>query len=238
MTSLCMKPIGGTALRATKVDACGIPLVGEGSCSIVTDGFVSVERTAQFADPDEFLVKNAAGQFCINERSSPLFQWYNLTITFCEVDPELINLMTNSPLVLNDRPATPDTVGWRTREGVNSTAFWALELWTRLAGQACVGGIQSYGYYALPFIKEGVVGDLTIENGPASFTVTQARSASAEGWGVGPYDVLNKLAAPTGPSPLLSPFIQGDHDQFMLTTLAPPAVPGTCGCVELEDPEA
>lgn len=238
MSSQCMKPIGGTALRATKVDQCGVPIVGVGSCSIVTDGFVSVERTAQFADPDEFLVKNAAGNFCINERTAPLFQWYNLTITFCEVDPDLINLMTNSPKVLDDATPTPQTVGWRTREGANVTAYWALELWTRLAGQACAGGIPAYGYYVMPFIKEGVVGDVTFENGPASFTVTNARSASAEGWDVGPYNVLNKLTAPLGPSPLLTPFIQGDHDQFMLTTLAPPAIPSTCGCVELPDPEA
>jgi len=237
MSSQCMKPVGGTALRVTKVDACGVPLLGEDSCSIVTDGFVSIERTAQFADPDEFTVKNAAGQFCINERTNPLFQWYNLTITFCDVDPELIGLLTGNPVIYNDAAVTPVAVGWRTLEGANINANVAVEVWTRLAGQACVGGIQSYGYYVLPFVKEGVVGDLTIENGPASFTVTQARSASGVGWGQGPYNVLNKLSAPTGPAPLLTPFAAGEHDQFMLTTLAPPAIPETCGCVELPEEE-
>jgi hypothetical protein len=232
MVAVCMKPIGGTRLRATKVDACGVPITGVGSCTIVTKGFVSVERTAQFMDPDEFTVKNAAGELCINERTHPLFQWYNLTVNFCEVDPELINMMTGSPLVLDDTAVTPRAVGWRTRENANINANWALELWTRMAGASCVGGAVQYGYYAMPFVVEGVVGDVTVENGPVSFSVTQARSKSAEGWGVGPYDVLNTVVAPA-PSPLLTPMIAGDHDHFQMTTLAPPAVPGTCGCVTL-----
>jgi hypothetical protein len=232
MVAVCMKPIGGTRLRATKVDACGVPITGVGSCVIVTKGFVSVERTAQFMDPDEFTVKNASGELCINERTHPLFQWYNLTVNFCEVDPELINMMTGSPLVLDDTAVTPRAVGWRTRENANINANWAMELWTRMAGAACVGGAVQYGYYALPFIVEGVVGDVTFENGPVSFSVTQARSKSAEGWGVGPFDVLNTVVAPA-PSPLLTPMIAGDHDHFQMTTLAPPAVPGTCGCVTL-----
>ena len=45
-------------------------------------------------------------------------------------------------------------------------------------------------------------------------------------------DVLNTVVAPA-PSPLLTPMIAGDHDHFQMTTLAPPAVPGTCGCVTL-----
>jgi hypothetical protein len=233
MVAVCMKPIGGTRLRATKVDACGIPITGVGSCSIVTKGFVSVERTAQFLDPDEFTVKNAGGELCINERTNPLFQWYNVTVNFCEVDPELINMMTGSPLVLDDTPVTPQNVGWRTRENANINANWAMELWTRMAGQNCVGGLVKYGYYAMPFIVEGVVGDVTFENGPVSFSVTQARSKSANGWGVGPYNVLNKLSPTTGPSPLLTAMQVGDHDHFQMTTLAPPAVPGTCGCVTL-----
>lgn len=236
MPSVCMKPIGGTRMRVTKVDACGAPIFDTGSCSIVTKGFVSVERTAQFVDPDEFQVKNANGDLCINERTPALFQWYNLVINFCEVDPELLNLLTGSPLVLDDTAVTPRSVGWRTREGANVNANVAIEIWTKLGGQACVGGLVQYGYFLMPLVVEGVVGDVTIENGPVSFSVTQARTKGGAGWGVGPYDVLNKLAAPTGPSPLLTAMTAADHDHFQMTTLAPPA--DACGCTELEDPEA
>lgn len=232
MSSVCMKPVGGTRMRLTKVDSCGTPVTGVGSCSIVSKGFVSVARTAQFADPDEFLVKNAGGEICLNERSAPTFQWYNFEITFCEVDPEIVNLLTGSPLVLDDA-ATPQAVGWRTREGANVNANVALEVWTRMGGQNCSGGTTQYGYYVAPFIVEGYVGDLTFENGPASFVVTGARSKGAAGWGTGQYSVVNKLTAPLGPSKLLTAMTAADHDHFQMTTLAPPAVPATCGCVTI-----
>ena len=232
MSSVCMKPVGGTRMRLTKVDECGVPLTGPGSCSIVSKGFVSVARTAQFADPDEFLVKNAGGEICLNERSAPTFQWYNFEITFCEVDPEIVNLLTGSPLVMDDA-TTPRAVGFRTREGANVNANVALELWTRMGGRNCSGGQAQYGYYLAPLIVEGYVGDLTFENGPASFVVTGARSKGGGGWGVGPYDVVNATAGTPGPSPLLQPMTDLDHDHFQMTTLAPPAVPAECGCVEL-----
>lgn len=230
-----MKPVGGTRMRLTKVDACGAPITGIGSCSIVSKGFVSVARTAQFADPDEFVVKNAGGEICLNERSAPSFQWYNFEITFCEVDPEIVNLLTGSPLVMNDATPTPAAVGWRTREGANVNANVALELWTRMGGQACAGGTSSYGYYLAPFIVEGYLGDLTFENGPANFTVTGARSKGGGGWGTGPYNVINSGVSPA-PGKLLTAMTAADHDHFQLTTLAPPAVPGTCGCVTLPTP--
>jgi hypothetical protein len=235
MSSVCMKPVGGTRMRLTKVDACGVPLTGVGSCSIVSKGFVSVARTAQFADPDEFVVKNAAGEICLNERSAPSFQWYNFEITFCEVDPEIVNLLTGSPLVMDD-DTVPKAVGWRTREGANVNANVALELWTRMGGQACQGGTTAYGYYVAPFIVEGYVGDLTFENGPASFVVTGARSKGAGGWGTGPFNVTNKISGTPGPSKLLAAMTDQDHDHFQMTTLAPPAVPGSCGCVTVPAP--
>lgn len=232
MTSVCMKPVGGTRMRLTKVDSCGAPITGVGSCSIVSKGFVSVARTAQFADPDEFVVKNAGGEIALNERSAPAFQWYNFEITFVEVDPEIVNLLTGSPLVLDDS-ATPQAVGWRTREGANVNANVALEVWTRMGGQACVGATTQYGYYVAPFVVEGYVGDLTFENGPASFVVTGARSKGGAGWGTGQYNVVNKLTAPLGPTKLLTAMTAADHDHFQMTTLAPPAVPATCGCVTI-----
>jgi len=232
MPSVCMKPFGGTRMRVTKLDSCGVPLTGVGSCSIVTKGFVSVERTAEFADPDEFVAKNADGDLCLNERSPALFRWYNLTITFCEVDPDLYAMLTGNPVVLDDTTPTPRSVGWRTREGANVNANVAIELWTKLGGQQCSGGVPQWGYYLLPFVKEGTAGDLTIANAASSFVVTNARTAGGAGWAEGPYDVLNTVQTP-GPSPLLAPMTAIDHDHFQMTTLAPPAVPGTCGCVQL-----
>lgn len=234
MPSICAPWIGGSHARITKLDACGLPLTGVGSCQITTTGFTSIERTPEMADPDEFFVRDAGGRICIDERTAPLVRWYNLVITFCSVDPDVINLLTGNPLVLNDASPTPSSVGWRTRKGANVNANVGIEIWSKIGGQACSGGTTTYGYALHPFVTEGVIGDVTWENGPVSFQVTGARARANSLWGVGPYNVLNKLTAPLGPAPLLSAITADDLDHIQYTTLAPPAP--TCGCTTVPAP--
>lgn len=227
MPSICLKPVGGIRMRGTKVDSCGIPLTGVGSCQVITEGFVSVERTAEYADPSQFVVMNAGGKVCLKHRTAPQFLWMTYNISFCEVDPELYSLITGAPVELDDTPITPQAVGWRTRDTTIGTTHWALEVWTDLSGMECIGANKPYGYYLAPHIDQGTVGTpTTFENGPVSFTVTGARSNGGAGWGVGPYDVLRDTLS--APSPLLTPMLAADHDLFQLTTLAPPAA--LCGC--------
>jgi hypothetical protein len=61
--------------------------------------------------------------------------------------------------------------------------------------------------------------------------VQSARTEHASGWGVGPYNVVNKLSAPTGPSPLLDAITSEDHMHLQLTTLAPPSP--SCGALSV-----
>ena len=93
---------------------------------------------------------------------------------------------------------------------------------------SCAGGATRYGYLLLPWVIEGTIGDITIENGPVNFNL---KSITQEGndWGVGPYDVI-KLANGTS-SPLLDPIPSTRHRHLQLTTLAPPAA--VCGCQDL-----
>lgn len=227
MATECLKPLRGKRMRITKLNACGAYAAGAASV-VVTSGFVSVAQTANYRDPDEYEVVNANGDLCINERSDPQLKWLDLVITLCEVDVEAVNLMTGSPLVLDEATPTPNNVGFRTREGV--TANFALEIWTDLAGAACVGSSQKYGYVLLPWIKSGTVGDVTVENAAASFTVS-ARTSAGSQWGTGPYDVRNTAEVSPVPAPLLSPIASNDHRHIEVVTLAPPAA--ACGASEL-----
>jgi hypothetical protein len=195
---------------------------------VVTDGVVTVEGQIQLEDPQEYKLKNANDTFLYNSRGRPLVKWIDLTITFGLVDPELYNLVTGSPIELNDN-TIPEAVGYRIRE--NTFANFALEMWTDLEGQACVGGVTSYGYMLLPYVVDAVAGNWTVQNDTITFPVQSARTSKGSGWGVGPYNVLNKLAAPTGPAPLLSAITSLDHMLLQLTTLAPPSP--SCGAISL-----
>jgi hypothetical protein len=80
----------------------------------------------------------------------------------------------------------------------------------------------------LPWLIEGTLGDVTVENGPVNFTI-KAITSEGNDWGVGPYNVVNtRLGVP---SPLLTAIPTSRHRHLQLTTLAPPAV--VCGCHSL-----
>jgi hypothetical protein len=233
MTSICYTPFKIPRVRATKVDVnCGQPVTG---CStVVSDGIISVAMTKEYEARQEFFVKNGDGVFCVKETNPPILKWINLVLTFCNVDPELVNIMTAEPLVLDDAPA-PRATGFSTQEGAAASASFALEGWTRLAsmqgGPACTGGVE-YGYVLYPWIVEGTVGDLTYENGAANFVVN-ARTRAGSLWGTGPYmtDLSDATATLNARIPLLTPISSTQHHRMFTTRLAPP--PSVCGCQSL-----
>ncbi|HEY9415364.1 MAG TPA: hypothetical protein VIQ30_11440, partial [Pseudonocardia sp.] len=101
---------------------------------------------------------------------------------------------------------------------------FAFESWSRVAGSSgCAGGVVNYGYFLLPWVKEGMVGNLTQENGAANFTVT-ARTSYGSPWGSGPYSIRKVEAGANAgqPAALLTPIVAADHRHMQLTTLAPP----------------
>lgn len=227
MATYELKPVKGEVMRVTKLDACGTPVVGPKS-QLVTDGFVSVEGTVEIEDGQEYKLKGANDRFIFNSRGKPLIKWLNLTINLARVNPDAYNMTTGAPLEMNDA-GVPEAVGFRVREGM--FADFALELWTSLEGLPCINGLQSYGYMLLPWVCDAIPGDWNVQNDNITFPLKSARTKKASGWGVGPYNVVNKLSAPTGPSPLLVPIDPLDHQIFELTTLAPPAP--TAGAISL-----
>lgn len=228
--SECPTLIQGTRLRATLVDECGAPIGG--ACNqIVTDGYISVALTPNIESPDEFKQKNAGGVFCLNQRSKPELNWYEVVINLCQVMPELINFLTGLPLVYDDA-VTPNAVGFGVDSDAYATASFALELWTKIGrgrgAPACGAGGTRYGYLLLPWVIEGTIGDNTVENGPLNWTINTITSEGND-WGVGPYDVL--LDRNGDPSPLLEAIPSTRHEHVQFVNLAPPDA--VCGCQEL-----
>jgi len=229
MTSVQQAPIQGTTMRVRKVDGCGTPVTT--SCSAATStGFVSVEMQDQVDNGQEIVVQNAQGLNCVVTKSPEQLKWMNVTITFCNVDPELFNLVTGSTLVLNDA-AAPSAVGFQTRISNYATGAFGLEVWGNVAAPVCqtlgtFGGLVPYAYYLLPYIVEGRVGDLKIENSNVSFTV-MGRTQTGTNWGTGINNVLANMT--TGVAQKLLTALPSDtHRHIQWTYLAPPAA--TVGC--------
>jgi hypothetical protein len=196
----------------------------------VTDGIISIAMTKEYEDRQEFFVKNGNGDFCVRQTNPPILKWLNLVLTFCNVDPEALNIMTAEPLVLDDSASTKAT-GFSTTEGAAANANFAFEAWTLLTGSlACSGTTAAeYGYTLFPWVVEGTVGDITWQNDTVSF-VYNARTASNSLWGYGPYnvDLSDNAGSLNTPIRLLTPILSTQHHRQFLTRLAPPA--SVCGC--------
>lgn len=229
----CISLVKGRRIRLTRLDGCGRPVFGECSTS-VSKGFISVAFTANTIDTDEINVTNAAGERCVYEPAETSLSGYSLEITFCEVDPDLFALATGQPVVADG----DNTIGFDidTQLDLQGQGF-ALELWAGAANtDACAteGAQGSFGYLLIPFLKGGIVGDFTVENGAVTFTLTGATTRDGNAWGVGPYsDIM--LDGLGDPGPMVTPVGTTVALRTILTNVNPPEA--VCGCRPLLDPE-
>lgn len=224
----CPAFIRGRAMRVTRLNGCGATVPGSKS-QVVSKGYITIGFTANTEEGEEIKITNANGDLCISDTPAPKFTGYGLEIELCGVDPDLIALFTGNEIVYNSE-TVPEAVGFRVNSSVNlDDSGFALEVWTSVAGQACSDGTTSYGYILVPFVKGGVVGDFTVENGAINFTISGAQSKDGASWGVGPYDVVWDNT--DTPSPLAEAIDDSDHLHVELTKVAPPTA--VCGAQPL-----
>ena len=214
MATKILKSIKGKTVRLTRLDECGE--VVEGSCStLVADCFVSVTLTGEYEAGDEYIQKNAWGELCINDKDPDVLKRVNVSIVFAEINPDALDILVAANPVVSGG----NTIGASIGTEANENSF-ALEVWTKKAGQDCVGGTIEYGYFLLPFVKNGKIdGDLAIENGALTVTVMGEAFPATAAWGTSPYT----------PNPFVQPFPTGDVWGVVVTTAQPPA--DTAGCV-------
>lgn len=214
-------PILGKRIRVTTLDKCGAPPeAGTADSFVSTDGFISVDLSASTEDGTEIITKKADGSICVNERLAPSFKGFTMEIEFCGVDPALLSVVTNAEIYEN---ADAIAAGIVVPEGTIDKRF-AFELWTGLSGQACEEGVEeASGYMLLPYLQAGVLGNLTVNGeNSISFTLTGAYTKGGNGWGVGPYNVIENSTGTAGPLPTaLHPL---DHFLLVETGIAPPPV--------------
>lgn len=223
MASKCPAVVRARRMRLTRLDACGVPVIGSSS-TVVTDGIISVAASPQYEGGDPIRVLNGSGALCVNVPGNSQLTQEDLTITLCQVNPDAVSIMTGAPLVLDDATPTPNTVGFRKQCGSDEVRF-ALELWSDIGNQECTTTTKEYWYSLWPLLTNAIYGDYTIENGAVNMVITASAFCNSP-WGVGPYDVINALPGPA-PAPLLTAI--GDDDLYhgQVTTLAPPA--SLCG---------
>lgn len=215
MTTHKFAPVLGKRIRVTQMTDAG----AIGTNFIVTDGFVTVNLSAEIEDGVEIIRRNAYGQLCINERMNPSFKRLNVEVEFCAVNPSLLSYVTNA---VEYEDYAGDVAGFTIPEGEITGAF-ALEVWTGLSG--AINDPNANGYMLLPYIGKGTIGDLTVDGENAvNFSLTNSATRGGHDWGVGPYDVVINGDSP-GVADVL-PTALDPYDHFLLidTAVAAPTV--------------
>lgn len=228
MTNLaCFKPLQGESMRVTRLDECGNPEYGDCAYA-VSDGYVQAVLTPNVEEGERFLQRNAKGNAIVNQRSKPVLNWYDVSIQFQEVDPELFTIITGLTPYLDDQDRV---IGFPVTASTFATANFALEIWLGNAEAECAPGdvFPFFGYQLLPWVVEGALAeDFTIANGLITFTVA-GRTREGTPWGTGPYDVVRDSE---GEAMELYEAIPTDtHNLTIWTQLAPPEP--ACGCQSL-----
>lgn len=211
--------IRGKALRATRLNGCGEPVLGPDS-KVESKGFVSVALTANSNAGTAIQIDNANGERMVDETPVPRFTNYTLEMNFTGVDPALLSLLSGMPVVMN--AAGDEIIGFGVDDDIDveATAF-ALELWTGVGGAACdEDGDPLYGYMLLPFVKGGMIGNVTVENGNITFPLTGALTKKGNAWGSGPYNVQDDETGQA--APLADPIPTSRHFHHITTSVAPP----------------
>lgn len=223
MATKKLRSIKGRRMRLTALDECGAPDTSNPCGVIVTGGFISVTWSDEVETGDEYTQKNAWGDFCIAEKDSDRVKWTNVSISLCEVDPEILVMLGGAI----PNYATDGTMlgAFFTRDP--NPLSYALEVWTKKAGtDACAsgGGDPEWGYFAGYNIRNGMLdGDLTIESAPLAVNLKGELYGANAAWGVGPY--------PDNPLGNVTGVPEGALRYIGVTTVQPP--PETDGCTAI-----
>lgn len=232
MATTCPSFLRGNVMRVTRLNSCGQPVYGD--CNmVVSDGFVTATLSAEIQEGEEVTVTKANGQTCISDRACDQLRWYTTEIEFCQVDPDLIQIMNPTWERVLDYQG--DKVGYNANGTLTCDTGFALEIWMNTYGatDVCSGETAqgAWGYILLPWVVGGAPGDLEIGNDAISFSFS-GRTKIGSRWGRGPYPVT--LGENAVPSRLLTDIGPDTHYRLFVTTVRPPEP--ECGCQPVDRP--
>jgi hypothetical protein len=206
------KFLRGKRMRVTVLDIAGRPVIGDSSV-VSTKGAVTVSYTTNVEDGEAVNVPNMNGEPCVVEGATQTFTGFSVEIEFCDVDYALLEILTGQEAYVDENGVV---IGITESTDVDLSAVnFALEMWlgTTVPGE--------WGYVLTPFLSGGTIGDISVENGAISLTVTGLSTKNGNAWGKGPYNV-EKVAGVA--SPLRIGLKANDHRRIFNTEVAPPPV--------------
>lgn len=220
----CVAPIKAEVVRFTLTNECGVPITGEDSAQVTTDGFTQIVNTPNYETGQRFLLRKANGQPCVNQRDPGFFNWLQQVTTICTLDPDLLAMVTGDHLLVDAMASGgPAGIGVAFGEGLLTQRF-SKEVWQPVSGEGACDetGLQRYVYWAFPNEGDAQLQAFTFQNDAFTFGFQSITRAASPQWDLGDAWLTDNPTSTWGP---------GKHFAFAITTTPPPA--SACGAIQI-----
>lgn len=181
MANDCLPQVQACAMRVARLDTDGVPLPGASNL-YVTDALVSLDVSPVYTDGDEIEEKNANGDVCVSYVSDDSFKRYDVTLSLCTPDPELVEMLTDGGTVLTSGAATGyagPSIGTLTGDGMS------IELWSKRITDGILDVTYPYARWVYPRVKNLRLGSYQHANGAILPQIT-GRAYENPNWFDGP----------------------------------------------------
>lgn len=223
-TSYIEPAVRGRTIRLTKLDNCGNPATGAGG-TLVSTGFATLKATKNMDTGTEVKVRNANDVIAVYQKGAMTLLNFDIELDWSVPDLGGIQMMTGDTAITD---AATLMGGWIEQALQALGSYFALEVWTGIANQQCVGTVTEYGYTLYPFIENGVFYMDDVSSKDIMFSV-KGNTRQGNNWGKGPYDVVSSTSPAVTPAWLGSTLPSSAHRLHQITTVAPPTPPAFAG---------
>lgn len=160
-----------TQMRVTSLNANSTLFTGSGGCWN-TNQFVSVGFTPTYIAGADASQLAADGSLCLDYKSPDILRYVALTVTICNPEPELRNLIAGGE-VFSPGGAAPATGYGAPLHGVIPVPNGnALECWSRAVVNGKQAASNPYWYWVFPYTQLWPTGETTLQNGLPAIVFT------------------------------------------------------------------
>lgn len=149
----------------------------------VSDALISIGTSPEIETGQEIVQRNGSGEICVYVSGDDEIKRYNLTLTLCQLDSELIEMLTGATLIT----VGGITVGLQMPKIGDDKPRVCMEAWSEARTsrqQASEDGAVLYWHWVWPNVK-WTIGDFTLDEGVLNVPLT-GKAEENDSMGTGP----------------------------------------------------
>lgn len=172
----CYQSLDLCAVRASVLNADGTRIGSNPNGSAYNLSPISLGRSPIVSTGESFEQRDGCGNICVSITDPDVTTGENLTLTLCQLDLELINILTGASVLLDGGGEVFGVEAPDPSVTQNPVEFHA---WTKAySGSSQVASPRNYWHWVWPKVQWNI-GDWTIERGILSIVLTGRAAANA-----------------------------------------------------------